>query len=437
MDQTRSNIAHLYRRAGFGATPTELDQGAARGYAATVEMLLAGLHGPDLAGDKVPVPTLSTPEQPGANAAKQQLRQEQNQQYQALQRWWLDRMIASSTPLREKMALLWHGHFATGFTKVKNAALMYRQNQLFRTMGGGSFETLVQAVAKDPAMMIWLDTRTNVSGHPNENFARELMELFTLGLGNFSEDDVQQAARAFTGWYFTLATGEFVLRAARHDGGSKSVLGQTGNLNGTDVIHIITRQPASARFIVAKIWSHLAYPVAPTDPIIGPLVDGYRQSLDITALLRAIFLHPAFTGPAAKTGLVKQPIEYVVGLARSLGINAEAQSGAGKAVNLVTILTPLGQIPFNPSNVGGWPQNGYWLTTATSLTRLQLGLALAARLDLSWLAALAPSQRPDAVATRLSIDGWGQTTAAALSHAASDPAVLLGLALSAPEYVLN
>jgi uncharacterized protein (DUF1800 family) len=132
-------------------------------------------------------------------AANRQRQMAQTQEYQALQTWWLDRMIVTSTPLREKLTLLWHGHFATGFEKVRNARLMYRQNQLLRTRGAGNFEALTQAVAKDAAMMLWLDTQTDVAGHPNENFARELMELFTLGLGNYSEDDVKEGARCFTG----------------------------------------------------------------------------------------------------------------------------------------------------------------------------------------------------------------------------------------------
>ncbi|MDP9075677.1 MAG: DUF1800 domain-containing protein, partial [Actinomycetota bacterium] len=414
MDATRSNIAHLFRRAGFGARPDELDLAVARGYPATVDALLHGLQGADPAGDLVPVPTFSTPyaapgqtpTDPAAKmAANQQRRQVQNQQYQALQQWWLDRMIATSTPLREKLTLLWHNHFATGFVKVRNAGFMYRQNQLMRTMGGGNFEALTQAMAKDAAMMYWLDTETNVAGHPNENFARELMELFTLGIGNYTEADVQQGARAFTGWSLVPQTGDFVFRSSRHDNGVKSFLGQSGNFDGTDVVRIVTHQPASSQWVVAKLWSHLAYPVATNDPIVSQLAAGFARDLDITGLLRAIFLHPEFVGPTARAGLVKMPIEYLVGICRSFGLNAKLQpSGspssapapapapvpvpakrvAAAALDLRNILVRLAQEPFNPPSVGGWPQNEYWLNTATSLTRLQFGAALASRLDLAW-----------------------------------------------------
>jgi uncharacterized protein (DUF1800 family) len=335
-------------------------------------------------------------------------------------------MVATSTPLREKLTLLWHGHFATGFTKVRRAELMYRQNQLFRTLGGGDFETLTQAVAKDAAMQLWLDTVTNVASHPNENFARELMELFTLGVGNYSEEDVREAARCFTGWAFDRQTGDYVLRRRLHDAGQKTVVGQTGNFDGTDVVRILTHQPASARFVVTKLWSHLAYPLTPADPVVSGLVPAYQADLDITRLLRAIFLHPQFLSPQARAGLVKQPIEYAVGIGRTLGLPA---SGAALILQ--------NQEPFNPPNVSGWGQNEYWLNTATAQLRLQWGYQVAAHADLSALEGLPAGRRPEALAHQLSIDGWGQTTAAALNHVAANPKALVSLALSAPEYILN
>jgi uncharacterized protein (DUF1800 family) len=451
-DPTRSNIAHLYRRAGFGALPDELDHAVAAGYGATVDSLLAGLTAPDPSGDAVTLPDLTDiPRLPAATsstdasaraAALRQRNLAVNQQYLDLQRWWLDRMIVTATPLREKLTLLWHAHFATAFSKVRDASLMHQQNQLLRTMGAGNFETLTQALAKDPAMMIWLDTETDVAGDPNENFARELMELFTLGIGNYTETDVQQGARAFTGWSLTPGTFQFVLRPRRHDNGTKTFLGQTGNFDGTDIVRIVTHQPASAQWITASLWSHLAYPVMPTDPIVAPLATAYAEALDVTSLLRSIFLHPEFTSATAKQGLVKQPIEYVVGLARTFGLNADLQPlttttrPTGRSP-LSTILTLLAQEPFDPPNVGGWPQNAYWLNTATSLARLEAGLTVARHLDLSWLSALPVGQRADAVAARLSIDGWGPTTAGALNHVATSPTALLGLAVTAPEYILN
>ncbi|MBV8981407.1 MAG: DUF1800 family protein, partial [Acidimicrobiia bacterium] len=250
MDETASAIAHLYRRAGFGIGAEDLDAATARGYAATVDRVLA-TSGPDPAAAEVAVPTL-TPAQPAGarNATIEQrktMRRALHQESVQLARWWLQRMARAANPLAEKLPLFWHGHFATSVDKVRFGSLMYRQNQLFRALGSGPFETLTQAVAKDPAMLLWLDANSDKKGHPNENFARELLELFTLGLGSYTEDDVKSAARAFTGWTFDAAGGQFRLRASQHDDGMKTVLGVTGDLGGEDVIRTAVHEPASAR----------------------------------------------------------------------------------------------------------------------------------------------------------------------------------------------
>ncbi len=435
MDQLRNDLALLYRRAGFGARPAELDALAAGGYEAAVDALVAGTGDmPDPAGDAVPLPSLTAPQPRSQAAPESAARKAQQAQLHsellALQTWWLDRMITTATPLREKLALLWHGHFATGIPKVRYPLLMYRQNQLFRTAGAGSFEALTQAVAKDAAMMRWLDTDTDKVAHPNENFSRELMELFTLGVGNYSQEDVAQAARGFTGWASAPVTWQFHLQTRQHDNGMKTFLGHTGDFGGEQIIDIVVHQPASQRFVIAKLWSHLAYPVAPSDPIVDGLLPAYGPDVPLTTLLRAIFLHPEFRSPASRTGLVKQPIEWLVGAARALGLDAEGG-------NLVPLAATLGQIPFNPPNVGGWPQNAYWLDSATALARLRAARVLATRADLSGVAAQPASQGTAAVAALLSIDGWGRTTASALNHVAARPPDLVTLALTAPEYVLN
>ena len=443
-DVSRSRMAHLYRRAGFGARPEELDAAVSAGYEATVEHLLTlSATAADPGADAVPVPSFTTADQAyGAYSAKgagggaagtaltrQALNRQLRQEGLSLVSWWLRRMVATTNPLREKLTFLWHGHFATAIDKVRLAGLMYRQNQVLRTMGGGNFEALVQAVAKDPAMLVWLDSNTNKAGHPNENFARELMELFTLGIGNYTEDDVKEAARCFTGWTYDRHADAFVFRAGQHDDGVKTYLGQVGDFGGDDVVRIATHQPASATWVVSRLWSHLAYPVAPDDPLVKQLASSYARDLDVTKLLRAILLHPQFVSDTARQGLVKQPVEYVVGALRAF-------VGTGENPALIGLLAQLGQVPFEPPNVGGWPQNTYWLTTATSLARLGFATAVAAAADLSFLDAASPADRPAVLAHRLGIDGWSRPTGAALARAAtSRELVILGLA--APEYVLN
>lgn len=409
----RGDIALLYRRAGFGLRPDELDRAEAAGYEASVESLLSGLA----AGGAVAAPPLQAPTDRAVPAGE----------VAELQQWWMDLMIAGTAPLREKLTLFWHGHFATAISKVRDPRLMLGQNQLFRRLGGGSFEMLVQSVAQDGAMMIWLDTSSDKKSHPNENFAREMMELFTLGIGNYTQGDVTAGARSFTGWVFDRRDARFAFRPAQHDFGAKTYLGQTGEWNGTDAVHIAVNRPESARFLLARLWSHFAYPIEPADRVIDDLLPAYGPSLSVTAALRAIFLHPEFLSPATRTGLVKQPVEYLAGAARALRLDATGLPAMSRA---------LGQNLFDPPNVGGWGQNGYWLDTATALVRLRCALALARKGDLSALASLPPGQRVTAVAGLLGVDGWGPTTARALNQVAADPTRLAALALVSPEYVL-
>lgn len=429
MAADRSTIAHLLRRTGFGPTAAEVDAATTKGYAAVVDDLV-DFASPDPV-DTVPPPTFG-PNQPAAQQGltveqRQAIHKRRGADLTALQLWWLERMAKTTHPLREKLTFLWHGHFATSYDKVQNPEHMLRQNQIFRTRGNGDFEVLTQAVAKDPAMMQWLDTAQDKKAHPNENFARELMELFTLGIGSYSEDDVREAARAFTGWYIDRKTDAWAINPRQHDTGPKTVIGQTGDWGGEDVIHMLVNSQASASFIVSRLWSHLAYPVSPIDPVVGDLAPAYARDKDIGRLLRAVLLHPGFTSPAARTGLVKQPVEWVVGALRALGLPADDQRVLGA-------LTQLGQVPLRPPSVGGWPQNDYWITTASSLARLTFASAIASRADLSAIAGVPAAQRPDAAAHLLSVT-WSDTTAKGLAQA-SDPVELVALALVAPEFVL-
>jgi len=429
--RVRQSIAHLYRRAGFGAGPDQLDEGVAAGYAATVDRVV------DRAAVDANAEALGPPEVsrlpnplPADGDARRAVQEQGLRQTRGLVLWWLDRMVVSTTPLREKLTWLWHGHFTTGYSRVRDPVLLYRQNQLLRSLGAGNFDTLTQAVARDPAMLVWLDSNTNSKGHPNENFSRELLELFTLGIGNYSEVDVSEGARAFTGWAYDADAQAFLMRADLHDDGIKAVLGASGPLDGGDVVRTAIRSPASARWVVARLWSHLAYPVAPSDPAVGELAPAFATDLDISNLLRAIFLHPAFLSPAARSGLVKQPVEHLVGALRALGQRADS-------LVLLDGIRAQGQMPLDPPNVGGWPQNTYWLGTAAALGRLRLADTLAGRADLSSLASVPPAERTAAVGRVLSVDEWSPRTAGALARVADDPKTLLTAALVAPEYLLN
>jgi uncharacterized protein (DUF1800 family) len=434
MGDPRSDVALLYRRAGFGLRPDELDRAAAEGYEAAVEQLVAGLGpAPDPQGDAVALPQFSPypTSRPADAASRMQIQRALTQDLAALQTWWMDRMIATSTPLRERLTLFWHGHFATGVSKVRDPKLMYLQNELFRASGASGFEALMQAVAKDGAMMVWLDTITDKAQHPNENFAREMLELFTLGIGNYTQADVTAGARAFTGWTYNRRQYQYLFRAAQHDFGAKTYLGRTGDWNGDDVVQIAVTQPQSARFVVAKIWSHFAYPIIWSNHLVDDLLSAYGSNLDVGAVLRATFLHPEFRSSTTRTGLVKQPVEYLVGAARALGLTATLNSGR----TLPQLAAALGQTLFNPPNVGGWGQNDYWLNSATAQLRLEIALLLAEHADLSAVEAAGIADRLGTVAAMLGLDGFGATTASALKRVAGEPVQLMALALTSPEYV--
>lgn len=261
------------------------------------------------------------------------------------------------------MTLFWHGHFATSIAKVGDARLMYAQNALFRSESLGSFGTLLHAVTRDPAMLIWLDGARNRRGAPNENYAREVMELFTLGVGQYTQDDVVDAARAFTGPGVDRESGQFVYRPRLHDNGEKTVLGRTGNLDANGAVDAILAQPRTARFIVGKLWREFVSPT-PDGAEVATIADRFRAShYDIKVALRSLLLSDAFWAPANRGTLVKSPVELVVGTLRALDLeprNPRAEAGA---------TARMGEVLFAPPNVRGWPGGDAWITSSTLLAR--------------------------------------------------------------------
>jgi uncharacterized protein (DUF1800 family) len=433
-------VAHLYRRAGFGASLSEVARLSKRSWSELVDELIDGLSARDRTGDRVPLPHLTTiPESNVPGYTWNGWEENQN-----LVTWWIERMVATETPLREKLVLLLHNQFPTSWQKVGWASLMYAQNQKFRTLGPGNFETLTRAVARDPAMLIWLDTGTDHKSEPNQNFARELMERFTMGAGHYTQEDVVQGARCFTGWQLDYTTGEFYINPYDHDHGIKKYLGHRGNLSGDDVIEIATHNAASPGWVVSRIWSWLAYPAKPSNPVVRELAKVYRKHLNMTELLEAIFKHPAFVSPASLNGLVKQPIEYVVSTLRVLGLNTAALSSG----SIMWYLSQLGQVPFNPPTVGGWGQNEFWLTTTAASSYLQFASTMANYADLTEIEDMngQPARQIAAVARLLAIDSWQKETYGAMASLASRlkedsgswPAQqLVTLALVSPEFMLN
>jgi len=280
-----------------------------------------------------------------------------------LRSWWLTEMLVTPSPLTEKMTLFWHNHFVSSQQKVRSPQLMYRQNVLLRRHALGNFTMLLHAVARDPAMVIYLDSASNRKGQPNENFAREVMELFTLGEGHYTERDVKEAARAFTGWGVDPDRGEFVFRRLAHDDGVKTVLGRRGNLDGDAVLGILLAQPQTAELIVAKLWREFVAP----DPDRGEvrrIAQVFRESgYEIRPALRALLTSDSFYEPGNRAVLIKSPVELVVGTLRQFSF------ATGEPLPFALGVAALGQSLFSPPNVKGWPGGEMWINSTTLLAR--------------------------------------------------------------------
>lgn len=433
---TRRDVAHLLRRAAFGGRADEIDALAARGYEAAVAAV-CDLDTPDAGVDAIDPPSFDTAAflsaRRGDDEARRAARRRLVEEQRALTMWWLERMVQAHQPHREKATLLWHDHFATSVEKVRVAELMFRQWATLHSRGAGRFDELAAAMVRDGAMLVWLDGRESTRAAPNENFAREFLELFTLGHGGghgdqpYTEGDVAEAARAFTGWRLRPGTAEPTFVPRRHDGGTKTVLDVSGPLGADDVVAIATAHPACAPHVVARLWSRIARPAGPDDPVVRELAAPFAADLDVAALRRRMYLHPEFRAESTRTALVKTPVEYLVGIARVLAVALRPRH--------VRLVAALGQVPFRPPDVAGWPANEGWLSTSSALARLALAADLAGAADVSTLDALSPGDRPDALAHTLGVDGWGDATRRAITSAA-DPADALTLALVAPEYLL-
>ena len=347
-------IAHLLRRAGFGARASEIQDYAALGFTGAVDRLLNYETVPDDLENR-----LSQINFDFTNVAD-------------MQRWWVLRMVFSKHPFEEKMTLFWHGLLTSSYTKVGGKTgypYLVTQNKLLRTHALDTYDNILTALTPDAAMMWWLDLRLSQKQAPNENYARELMELFTLGVnGGYTQTDVHEAARALTGWTLPRGADTGVYRADQHDNTSKTLLGHTGNLGTADVIAIVAGHPATGPYLCKRIFEFFVHE-NPSDVEIKPMVDAYYNSKhSIKAVMRAMFLSPVFVSANAYRAKLKSPAEYVIGAIRQLEFETDGQGVAN-------VISQMGQTLFNPPNVAGWPgdvSGQQWINTATWLTRVNL-----------------------------------------------------------------
>jgi len=356
----------LLNRTGFGASVHEIETLQPLTYEEAIKRLLnqstkraqtpyPAWYGTSLLEDRR-YRDLSTQE-------KRLLRKLRRRRWRELQRWWIDEMIATTSPMTEKMTLFWHNHFTSQLPKVKWPSVMLRQNILLRQEALGNFATLLKKISKDPAMLIYLDNISNKKSHPNENFARELLELFTLGEGHYSEKDIKEAARAFTGWTVDRKSGTFRFNPRVHDFGKKSFLGETGNFDGDDIIAIILRQEQTAKFITEKCYKAFVSPEV-DESEVARIAKRFKESgYEIKTLLYELLTSKGFRNRTERDLLIKSPVELVVGTVRTFGIDAHIGRYLFRSAKA------MGEELFNPPNVKGWSGGKAWITTGSLVER--------------------------------------------------------------------
>jgi len=413
------DVGLLLRRAGFGPTPAELVAARQSGYAKTLANLVEPV-GPDLGATAASIPPLppdpfaelpaATPEQ------AEKAHAERARQAQQIARWWLDRMVVADHQAVERLQFFWQGHWATRVAAVQQSLAQHRTLREAR-----DFNDMAHRMINDRALVYWLDGQHNKKGAPNENLAREFFELFTLGIGNYTEKDIKEAARALTGYRVALDREELVFDPPHHDNGLKTILGKTANFDPPRLVDLVLKQKATPRFIAARMWYRYA---SSAQPIPGPVRERMAAAFPRPLLmLRAMFEDEAFKATAGT--MVKPPIEWLTGALRQLGLRP-SNFDAATFDRLYWSLDSLGQRPFAPPSVGGWPSGTAWLTSAAVNVKLSVARTLA---DLAGPEHLTP----ESVAYALCIEKWTDRTYAVLRDV-TDARLLLALGLVSPEY---
>ncbi len=421
-------VVHLHRRAGFAATWAEIRRDLKDGPGPSIARVLAGTSRIGGVSDEFESTSALLADAAVASADPNRLAA-----------WWTFRMLGSPDPLGERLTLMWHGHFATARSKVEDLAAMRRQNDTFRRHARAPFGDLLNQALREPALLLYLDAPSNRKDHPNENLARELMELFTLGIGHYTEPDVREAARALTGW--TVEDGAFLESKSKHDDGEKSVLGRKGAWGGADLLATLLDHPATSRRLARRLCGLMMGERAVDDRAIDLLGDDLRTNkLDVGRAVETVLRSRAFFASANIGTRVVGPVEFVVGACRALVPIGSTPS----TLILADWMARLGQELFEPPNVGGWPGGRAWLTTRSLVGRANFAAALVegravglpAPIDALAIAADQgrPDRRPDASALLLGIEPASPCPAAPTPEAARRA---LATVLASPEAQLG
>ena len=432
MEAQRLEISRLFARFNFGPMPGQFAQALRDGLSVTSQNLFNTAQ-PDPALDALTPPSLpdvgARPSQSNVAATKafNQLVKAQNED---LVLWWLDRMAIAKNPLIERMTWFWHGHWATSIDKVNFALPMFSQIQTLRTNALGNFKTMAHAMFHDGALQIWLDGNDNVKGAPNENLSREFMELFTLGVNNYSEDDVKALARAFTGYQTVRTTGDVTFNSKRHDNDVIKLFGVNTPLDGDTATDLVLARPECAQFISDRLWYRFISSTEPQDSKSG-LVSAFANR-EIAPVVRAMIGNGALSNP--RYSVVRQPVEWFIAVCRAF--NVQPSKLAPRNISLGYLLK-LAQVPLLPPNVGGWPTDEAWLSSASAQFRIAFAGALAKQIDFSQLAAVPADKRVAYIKDHLGIYDISPRTFTALTNAKEDLPQFFTLAVCSPEFIVS
>jgi len=431
MNAQRLETSRLLHRFGFGPRPGEYAQALIDGVAVTRSKVLT-VPAVDAGAAKVVEPEITDlGPRPKPNTAEiVPFAIAMRYQSQQMVVWWLDRMAQSDHGLTEKMTWFWHGHWATSVDKLNYPLPMFKQNKTLRTYCLGNFKDMTRAMINDGALQFWLDGQDSTVKAPNENLGRELMELFTLGVGRYTEDDVKNISRALTGYQVARSSGEVTLNERRRDRNPVTLLGTTAVFTGDTLADFLVGRDDSAKFIAERLWYR--YISSTEDMPANFVAQNAFANREISAAVAAMASDSAIRD--AKYAMVKSPVEWFIAACRALELTPSQLKTPAQMINF---LDKLGQVPFSPPSVGGWPAGEAWLSSATAQYRLSFATWLVKQSELRVLKSLTPAQRMTQSANWLGVPEWSPRTKAALRGAQADPAQFALLALCSPEYIVS
>jgi uncharacterized protein (DUF1800 family) len=431
MNAQNLEISRLFNRFGFGPRPGEYAQALAAGVEATRTKLLT-VPAVDAGLAKVVEPEITDlGPRPKPNSAEiVPFSIAMRYQSEQMVVWWLDRMASADNGLTEKMTWFWHGHWATSIQKINYPLPMFKQNKTLRTHCLGNFKDMTRAMINDGALQFWLDGQDNTAKAPNENLGRELMELFTLGVGRYSEDDVKNISRALTGYQVTRSGGAVTINQNRRDKNPVTLLGTTAVFTGDSLADFLVARDDSARFIAERLWYRF---ISSTEDMPANFVaKSAFANRDISAAVAAMASDSVMRDE--KYAMVKSPVEWFISACRALELTPSQLKTPAQMINF---LQKLDQVPFSPPNVGGWPAGEAWLSSATAQFRISFAGWLVKQSELRVLKSLTPAQRITQSADWLGVAQWSPRTKVALRDVQADPAAFAILALCSPEYIVN